>query len=735
MRLSIASFYAPPSWNVRNRSVSGKGQIAFYAGIGYNLRDSFLSAPPPGPGQVMQRGTAMMSDSIFQLTKNTLTAYHGPGGTVQIPSNVQSISNSVFKDNKDITVVRFPQGLQSIGASAFEGCTALKNVSFIGKSPKLEEICDSAFKGCMALKEITIPPSVQTLQQAAFQDCTALQRVRFQGSLEVIREHTFTGCSSLQDVSLPQGLTIIEEEAFMNCTALRHIALPFIMKEIGYQCFCGCTALEDFSIPECLEGMGNAILTKCTGLKTLIIPSSLTYLTEDCIAGCKGLEEIRVSPLNKQIQVEGLAVYEKNGTRLDCAPRASGRFVVPPRVTEIGAGAFSLCDELTEIVLPPNLKTISRRVFTACSNLSGEITVPDSVTSMGTGVFQQCPKLTKVTLPASIKNIPNWTFTFCTSLEEVVFKGSYFTYNEYSFYKQPENFRLVATRVPFRDIPPDLKLPAIRGFAKAYRAGETIDPEICETYLRQITQRRKELWKDDNCLRLLLDRKKIALDEISPLLEEATKAGQPEIAASLLEYRSSSFSERQIQRADLAAYNDAMGTGEMTAKKLRSMFRVEIMDNDYVIVAAKRTATSIEIPFKVNKRSVILYNDFAKNHLGLKEAIFQEGISCVPQLAFAGCANLERVVLPTTIRWLDGGCFMACISLKEVYIPDGCEKIETMAFLQCFSLERIRLPASIKFIGANAFNSCPALKEVLVPRNTPVAGLCRKMKLPVKYYE
>lgn len=92
-------------------------------------------------------GTPWLSaqgDMIIVGTK--LLAYRGAGGSVVIPTSVQSIGEKVFTGNTAITSVSFASGsyVTSIPAEAFTGCTALTSVSF---PEGILNVGQNAFKG------------------------------------------------------------------------------------------------------------------------------------------------------------------------------------------------------------------------------------------------------------------------------------------------------------------------------------------------------------------------------------------------------------------------------------------------------------------------------------------------------------------------------------------------------------------------------------------------------------
>ncbi len=96
-----------------------------------------------------------MSD--FQIDEEgCLTKYSGPGGDVVIPDGVTSIGGSAFSECSSLTSITLPDGVTSIGNSAFYGCSSLTS--------------------------ITIPDSVTSIGWGAFNDCESLTISAFAGS-------------------------------------------------------------------------------------------------------------------------------------------------------------------------------------------------------------------------------------------------------------------------------------------------------------------------------------------------------------------------------------------------------------------------------------------------------------------------------------------------------------------------------------------------------------------------
>ena len=71
---------------------------------------------------------------------------------------------------KDITSVRFKEGLQKIRDGAFYNCTSVESITI---PSTLVEIGNSAFYGCRNLREATFNFGLKTIGISAFFNCTS----------------------------------------------------------------------------------------------------------------------------------------------------------------------------------------------------------------------------------------------------------------------------------------------------------------------------------------------------------------------------------------------------------------------------------------------------------------------------------------------------------------------------------------------------------------------------------
>ena len=170
---------------------------------------------------------------------------------------VIGVGDSVFFNNTEIESVTFGKHFISIGESAFEGCTALKEINFNENST----IGKNAFKGCSSLESVTFGKNTQ-VGISAFENCTALKELNFP-KLTGLDVRAFAGCTALEKVVFPLGKENafnIGNNVFENCKALKYVDIRNI-SVLGGEDTIGQTAYTT----------GKDIFYNCIALETVVV--------------------------------------------------------------------------------------------------------------------------------------------------------------------------------------------------------------------------------------------------------------------------------------------------------------------------------------------------------------------------------------------------------------------------------------------------------------------------------
>ena len=193
---------------------------------------------------------------------------------------------------KDITSVRFNDGLQTIGDGAFFNCKSLKSI----KLPHtVVEIGRNAFRGCSILREVTLNDGLQEIGAMAFFFCKSLEYITLPSTVTEIGNHAFGSCSDLSKVTLNDGLTKIGDYTFCNCTSLESI-------KIGSQAFYYCYNLREVILNDGLQKIGINAFFNCTSLKSIKLPSTVTEIGYRAFSYCSNLREVKLNGVPQNLE-------------------------------------------------------------------------------------------------------------------------------------------------------------------------------------------------------------------------------------------------------------------------------------------------------------------------------------------------------------------------------------------------------------------------------------------------
>lgn len=96
-----------------------------------------------------------------------------------------------------------------------------------------------------------------------------------------------------------------------------------------------------------------------------------------------------------------------------------------------------------------------------------------------------------------------------------------------------------------------------------------------------------------------------------------------------------------------------------------------------------------------------------------------EGVYTIWNQSFDEASNLEEVIFPNTVTYMDFWAFAGCTGLKTITLPDSLTEIGNQSFDSCFNLTTVNLPANLETIDPRAFVCCYKLKNINIDKDNP----------------
>ncbi len=568
----------------------------------------------------------------------------------------------------------------------------------------------------------------------------------------------FGGSDLLTKVVIPDTVTDIGAYAFENCIALQSIAIPDSVKSIGYGAF-GHTGITTATIGSGTESIGIGAFASCENLKEISVSASNKKYTSDNGVLFDKEQKVLISyPAAKTgeyivpVSVEEIADMAFEGAKnlskatLNYGLKKIGDYAfayagiknitIPSSVSQIGEGAFSGCEALSEISWPYSVSAVENRTFEGCLNLTSvvlpegvktisdmafidciglkEIVLPDTLTTIGSSAFRNCKKLETVVLPEGLTSIGNNAFMHASQLKSANFKGvpptnfggNVFTGTSIEFvigYTESNakawapkgettwnGYSIVKFDEANIDIPEDAQFEymlvggnaVITGY-KGTGGEVTVPATIGNNYT--VT----------------------AIDDYAFAFSKITKITLPDTVTSIgteafsycAQLTSVSFGTG-LSTLGIAIFASSPKVATLSVASGNSVYQV--IDN--AIYTKDGLALVVCAPASTGKFTV------------------KEGTVNVAASAFESCEKIQEIVLPSTVKSIGNYAFFGCSALKQINLGNQINSIGESAFYMCKSLTEIVLPTGISNIGDNTFTDCTALKNVYLQEGVKTIG-------------
>lgn len=114
------------------------------------------------------------------------------------------------------------------------------------------------------------------------------------------------------------------------------------------------------------------------------------------------------------------------------------------------------------------------------------------------------------------------------------------------------------------------------------------------------------------------------------------------------------------------------------------------------------------------------------------KAYFPQGITEIPDSAFAGNQKLKCAILPNSVERIGERAFANCSNLKKLILNDSLKKVDCHAFSGCKALKKLELPDLIEEVHSSAFYDTYFTKPV-ISRSGKIFYYCPVVKGRKKY--
>ena len=670
---------------------------------------------------------------------NGLTAkrYLGSETEVTVPDGVDSIGDSAFYGCNGLTKLALPQGLKEIGGNAFLGCEGL---SYIDIPDGVEKVNGRIASESTQLRCSLGSSAAIALSKSDNGFCVDGLRLCYRfdddGNTNGLTAKRYLGSET--EVTVPDGVDSIGDSAFYGCKGLTKLALPQGLKEIGVNAFLGCEGLSYIDIPDGVETVGDWIASESIQLRCSLGSSAAIALSKAEQNFCVDDFAVRHS-FTDGGAVNGLIAERYVGGKVGAV------LTLPQGVTE--TGQYLLNEEPLENVMCLKLPEGFKKLTIDNLLWRSAVVFPESIQSIAIEEeWEGAPPVIfycyRDTVAESFAQKRGITIVYLDG-----FKPAQTTVAMRSDYTLPIGSELrlseIAAAVP--SMPENCALNAVSsnpevlqvesdGTIRVVGKGDAtlrvslsrypdIYAEACVWGYVQPTSATlaEEIWIPAKATRDLLKKDLIILpaDNRAPI-------GYGMDNWELFEQLEGEFTLMAVNRGDTALYVEVPGFDTLTAQiHVTARFSELAFEQTAITIPADTRATLCAQAVTTTHTYVNEYMTFESSApdvatvdedgvvYGVSEgsatitATSYNGLTAACTVTVQG-GNGSRLKLPAFLKEIGEEAFAGC-SEESVIVPDGCETIGARAFADSANLRTITIPASVTSIAADAFDGCTDL--------------------------
>lgn len=204
--------------------------------------------------------------------------------SVNLPNSVTSIGDHAFSGCDSLTSINLPNSITCISGNPFCSCNHLRAIRVSPTHPFLATIDGVLFeKSTKTLlchpcsldnSTYAIPEGIISIGKSAFESCDKLTSISLPDSITTIGDSAFAWCDSLTSINLPNSVTCIGKGAFRFCIRLINLSLPNSVTSIGGLAFRSCLSLTSINLPDSITSIAKDAFSSCPKLVLTVGPDT-----------------------------------------------------------------------------------------------------------------------------------------------------------------------------------------------------------------------------------------------------------------------------------------------------------------------------------------------------------------------------------------------------------------------------------------------------------------------------
>ena len=707
-----------------------------------------------------------IASQTYTYNSNLVSIFGSQVKEYVLGEDVTEIGTYAFRECNNVISVIIPEGITSIGASAFSFSYSSKLREFIFEGETPPTFGTSVFAGSSCPIYVPNETALAAYKEAENMNKYAsrvqvrpieVDGIRYQiqedGTFAVVANN-YSGDvvipSSIDYNGVATAVTSIAAEAFENCTDLTAVTIPSSITSIGTNAFSGCgmtkvtlnsnaIASKTYTSSSNLKGVfGYQVKEYILGEEVTSIGNYAFY---DCSYTLDFVFERETPPAfgTNVFYNTSCPIYVPNETAVDAYKAAenmssyASRVQVRPievdgiryQIQEDGTLAVAAGYYLGEVVIPESVEydgvatavtSIAANAFKNCTGLTS-VSIPESITSIGSDAFKNCTSLTTVTIPEGVTTIGSSAFSGCTSLTKVTINSNTIASNTYT---SSSNFKTIFGSQVTEYVLGE-NVTAIGSYAFYGCTGLTsvaIPENVTEigsyAFLGCTGLTSVAIPENVTKIRVYAFSGCIGLTSVT-IPENVTEIGE------------NAF--RECTGLTSVTINSNADFSDASLCFIKDGIKYKVLDKNSVSVVANSYSGEVVIPESVtfgNTFNVISIADNAfYNCKGLTAVSLPASVKSIGYYAFKNCTGLTSVITNSNADFSNASlCF-----IKDGFKYQVLDKNSVSVVANSYSGE-VAIPESVTFgntfnvtsIADDAFKNCTGLTSVTIPESITSIG-------------